>query len=272
MAKKKTTAVRKAAKTPTVKVLKAEVSTLTREETSYKHAEATARTAASRKHDAAEVSSIGKKITSLKHTIASKSSRKTGLALVPGDVECCAAQALAASLRLALGAAVHDEDVLALYWRTADDPEEGASILATLEAAREYGLSGVRPSSFAPAPLGLFRDAQQRGQRFIEAGDIAASGAEALHQTATGLGLPGRPDIPHFAALAPAEDRQPDVEFGCCGDVLGTHGLILRLDLPEGPHAVTVAPDGAWWSWGEPYAPADFAAAVVTEAWAVSWS
>jgi hypothetical protein len=44
MAKKKTTAVRKAAKTPTVKVLKAEVSTLTREETSYKHAEATART------------------------------------------------------------------------------------------------------------------------------------------------------------------------------------------------------------------------------------
>lgn len=152
MAKKKTTAVRKAAKAPTVKQLKAEVSSLTREEASYKHAEATARTAASRKHDAAEVASIGKKITSVKHTIASKSSRKTGLALAPGDVACCAAQALAASLRLALGAAVHDEDVLALYWRTAGDPDEGASVLATLEAGREYGLAGWQTGTFSRLP------------------------------------------------------------------------------------------------------------------------
>jgi hypothetical protein len=51
--------------------------------------------------------------------------------------------------------------------------------------------------------------------------------------------------------------------------------LILGLDLPYGePHAV-VAHDGAWWSWGEPYAPYDpdwFPGAVIDEAWAVTWS
>lgn len=49
------------------------------------------------------------------------------------------------------------------------------------------------------------------------------------------------------------------------------YGLILGLDLPEGPHAVF--DDGrSWWSWGEPYNPADFAGAVVEEAWAVTWA
>jgi hypothetical protein len=250
MAKKKTTAVKKAAKTPTVKVLKAEVSTLTREETSYKHAEATARTAASRKHDAAEVSSIGKKITSLKHTIASKSSRKTGLALDPDDVQCCAAQALAASLHLASGAIVHDEDMLALYRRTAGDPGEGASVLDTLKAAREYGLSGLR-------------------SRFRSL-DFAAIGAEALGADVAAVEV-GLADVKRPLAVAVLADA---VE----GDALKlgsgslSHPLILKLDLPEGPHAVTVAPDGAWWSWGEPYDPADFGGAAVTEAWAVSWS
>lgn len=73
--------------------------------------------------------------------------------LALGDgVACCSAEALAASLRLA-GAAVSDADVLALYWRTADDEDAGASILATLEAAAEFGLGGVRPVSFAPVDL-----------------------------------------------------------------------------------------------------------------------
>jgi hypothetical protein len=47
---------------------------------------------------------------------------------------------------------------------------------------------------------------------------------------------------------------------------------ILGLDLPGGePHAVTYDPrDGTWWSWGQPYKPADFADAVIEEAWAVS--
>lgn len=73
-----------------------------------------------------------------------------------GGVACCSAEALAASLRLA-GAAVSDADVLALYWRTADDEDAGASILATLEAAARFGLAGAQPASFAAmgADVGL---------------------------------------------------------------------------------------------------------------------
>jgi hypothetical protein len=46
--------------------------------------------------------------------------------------------------------------------------------------------------------------------------------------------------------------------------------VLLGLALPAGPHAV--ACDGArWWSWGEPYDPADFPGAVIEEAWVVTW-
>jgi hypothetical protein len=63
----------------------------------------------------------------------------------PNDtVACCAAEALAASLRLT-GRRVTDRDVLDLYWRTADYPDAGATIEATIRAAAEYGLAGVRP-------------------------------------------------------------------------------------------------------------------------------
>ena len=73
--------------------------------------------------------------------------------LALGDgVACCAAEALAASLRLT-GRRVGAADVLALYERTASDPDTGASIVATLEAASECGLAGVRPVSFAPVSL-----------------------------------------------------------------------------------------------------------------------
>ena len=69
--------------------------------------------------------------------------------LLVGDVACCSAEALAASLR-ASGATVADEDVLSLYWRTARDPDSGASLLATLRAASEFGLAGHRPRWFRP--------------------------------------------------------------------------------------------------------------------------
>jgi hypothetical protein len=258
MAKKK--AVGKAKKSPTVKQLRKEIAVDTGRENTLKHDAATAHSAVTRKHDLARASAIGKTVASLKHELADKSKhKKAGLALAPGDVACCAAQAAAASLWLALGVRVHDEDVLGLYWRTAADPDEGASVLATLEAAHEYGLSGARPVGF-----GL---AGQWGQRAVEVGDQSASGAERLEiSAALDWDLA---DVPHLAALAPAEHRQPDVEFG---DLLGVHGLILRLDLPEGPHAVTAAPDGTWWSWGEPYSPEGFPGAVVEECWAVSWS
>jgi hypothetical protein len=66
-------------------------------------------------------------------------------------VACCSAEALAASLRLA-GQLVTDADVLALYSYTASGPDEGATIEATLRAAAEHGLAGVRPVTFEMAP------------------------------------------------------------------------------------------------------------------------
>lgn len=180
-------------------------------------------------------SSKHKAAPSKKHKASgtAKHTRKTGLALHPDDVQCCAAQALAASLRLAPGEIVHDEDVLALYWRTARGPDEGASILDTLKAAREYGLGGGRPVSFVPLLAPVLPDAL----------DEAVSAR---------------------AGQARADDKQ------CFRP---GHGLsvILRLDLPEGPHAVTAGPDGSWWSWGEPCNPQHFSDADITEAWAVTW-
>lgn len=66
------------------------------------------------------------------------------------DVACCAAEALAASARLA-GRVVTDEDVLALYWRTASGPGEGATLEATIEAAGAFGLGGARLAAARPA-------------------------------------------------------------------------------------------------------------------------
>ena len=63
------------------------------------------------------------------------------------DVACCSAEALAWSLRLA-GWPVGAADVLALHKLTADSPDTGASILATLDAAAVFGLAGVRPVWF----------------------------------------------------------------------------------------------------------------------------
>jgi hypothetical protein len=207
MSTKKKTAAGKAAKAPAAEHLTAQIRSDKAKESTLKHEAADARRPAVRKHDLAKAASIGKRITSLKHERAErKAKRKTGLALAPGDVNCCAAQALAASLRLALGVAVHEEDVLALYWRTAGDPDEGASILDTLKAAHEYGV-GHFPADWRPA-----------------------------------LGL--------------------DLE----------RSALLYLDLTPVPHVVTTAPDGTWWSWGEPYSPEDFPGAVIEGAWAVTWS
>ena len=129
------------------------------------------------------------------------------------SIACCAAEALAASLRLA-GAPVSDEDVLALYWHTADDADAGASVWATLEAAYEFGLAGIRPLSF-------------------------------------------REVVPSEPGYWPSLGHKTRA------------GLILGGDLP-GPHALY--DDGAaWWSWGQPWDPADFPLAVIEEAWQVTW-
>jgi hypothetical protein len=107
------------------------------------------------------------------HRVQPKKPAKRKLALA-GDVACCAAEALAATLRLA-GWPVGPSDVLALYGHTAGDPDAGAFIPAALEAAYAHGLAGVRPVSFAP----------------VDPGDPAAS--------ILGLDLPG----PHAVAATP---------------------------------------------------------------------
>jgi hypothetical protein len=50
----------------------------------------------------------------------------------------------------------------------------------------------------------------------------------------------------------------------------GAFGLILGLELPEGPHSV-LADGGQWFSWGDCWPLSAFGDAVVEEAWAVLW-
>lgn len=73
------------------------------------------------------------------------------LALDAGDVGCCTAEALAASLRCQ-GLSVPDDAVLDLFRAAGGDEDAGLPILATLEAAAGYGLAGFRPR-FEPVPL-----------------------------------------------------------------------------------------------------------------------
>lgn len=61
-----------------------------------------------------------------------------------GDVSCCAAQALAAGLA-ATGVYVGEDDILGLYWRTAQRPDDGALLSVTLAAAQAHGLAGWYP-------------------------------------------------------------------------------------------------------------------------------
>lgn len=147
-------------------------------------------------------------------------------------VACCAAEALAASLRLA-GHPVGDEDVLALYWATAQDANAGASIWETLAAAAEFGLAGCAPESWRQIPGE--RDEAGRAAQYSLCGARCDEGA-------------ARGDAPFPVA----------------------HGLILGVDLP-GPHTVTVAPDGEWLSWGESWPRSKFRTAVIEEAWAITW-
>ncbi len=66
------------------------------------------------------------------------------------DVACCAAEALAASLRLT-GREVPPVAVLDLYWHTATHEDQGAGLWETITAAAEWGLAGVRPLDARPA-------------------------------------------------------------------------------------------------------------------------
>jgi hypothetical protein len=152
-------------------------------------------------------------------------------------VACCSAEALAASLRLS-GWPVSDEDVLALYWHTARDEHAGASIVATLEAAAEFGLAGVRPVSFEERP------------------------------PAVACGLPYRVTPRTTAPQLWGEDLNPTCA-GQASAVLPASSLILGLALPA-PHAV-LDTGSEWISWGQPWRTSEFPDVVLEEAWEVTW-
>lgn len=66
-------------------------------------------------------------------------------------VACCAAESLAASIRLT-GGRVPEEAVLALYRVTAADPDQGQALSVALRAAQRHSLAGHFPSFFPVAP------------------------------------------------------------------------------------------------------------------------
>ena len=150
------------------------------------------------------------------------------------EVASCAAEALAASLRLP-GLSVSSADVLALHRAAGADDETGVPVLALLEAASEHGLAGVRPVSYSPVieflDSGYRPDAPMLARTELAAGDVAGE---------------------RLASARPVS-------------------LILGVELP-GAHAVLATPEG-WWSWGELWCPVcDFPDAVAEEAWLVRWS
>jgi hypothetical protein len=158
-------------------------------------------------------------------------------------VALCSARAVAEALRLATGRVLSDADVVSLYWSTASDPDEGQTLSDALSAA--CGIFGIATDRV--------RLGAQRVGDIPDLDGVLGLRGEAVSHTAE----PG---------VDPAKaDRVPQI-WG--------HPLILGLDLPCGePHAVTYDPrDGTWWSWGQPYSPADFPGAVIEEAWAVSWA
>lgn len=78
---------------------------------------------------------------------------------------------------------------------------------------------------------------------------------------------------PEFGALDAAQPwgRTAGCDPAALVDTPHDCALILGVDLP-GPHAVTIGPDGTWWSWGKPFDPAWYPEMAVEEAWAVSFA
>jgi hypothetical protein len=191
--------------------------------------------------------------------------------VLAGGVACCSAEALAASLRLA-GWPVDDDDVLALYRRTARDDDAGASILATLEAAGEYGLAGVRLIRFDAVEVHK-ADAYVIHERWLagdgiqhepELGALHLSELEHLDDVAVAL-LDDHPPV----AAGPVDGDRGHVGRGDPAFIF-VHPVILGLALPA-PHAV-LDTGSEWITWGQAWPAEAFPDAVIEEAWTVKWA
>lgn len=223
-------------------------------------AKTTAKPASSAKH----TTTSKHKVTTTKHKATAKHTTTKKRTLSTGDVGCCTAEALAMSLRLA-GVRVADEDVLALYWHTAIDPDAGASILATLEAAWRFGLGGVRPSFDLVGDLDecCCDVARFAGSEVVDA--RLALRPEQLDGGAVNVG-----HAPHLAQHCGVDGGLEAAQQQRNAFLGHPASLILGVDLP-GPHTLLATPGGLW-SWGEPFNPSEWPGMVIEEAWAVSWS
>jgi hypothetical protein len=201
-----------------------------------KHAHATKKHAKTAKHHptAHQLHMQHMQHLGLVHVKAKPAAHAKARALSPGDVACCGAEALAASLRLA-GVSVTGADVLALHRLAGADDETGAPLPVLLEAAAEFGLAGCRPA-WLGIPLAAAQDVFEMADGVLDELVDAGEGLAAVGAVHGGKGT----------------------------------GLILGVDLP-GPHAVLATPD-CWRSWGDTWCPCEFPDAAVEEAWAVSWS
>lgn len=107
--------------------------------------------------------------------------------LSPGDVACCSARAVGTLLGLT------DDEVLALYWLTADGPDDGASIEDTLEALR-LGHSSLPVRSYT-ITAGLPRQSRERDSnpRLQSASEWPAPAVLPASALILGLALPEGP-------------------------------------------------------------------------------
>jgi hypothetical protein len=120
-------------------------------------------------------------------TTSRKHGTRRGLALAPADADCCCAEALAASLRLA-GQRVTGDDVLALHFAAGGTADQGVSIAGALRAAAAAGLAGCRPAFEEVMPHDLLE----------ELSGLHVTGAAGL---IIGAELPGGP---HALAVDPS--------------------------------------------------------------------
>lgn len=163
----------------------------------------------------------------------------------------CAAVALANHLYAATGLRVSDRDVLELYWLTADDPDTGASVLATLEAAAEFGLGGMRPA---------WEDCADGWADEDQVGDPGLPGRG--HRLRAGRHRRHRPAVPGplilDLRLQQAQRHQPVWDVSPSPD-WGAHAGVLA-----GDKVIT---------WGrEVPVTGDFLATRVAAAWTVEWA